>query len=151
MKRKTFIEIISSLLILLFVYAAVSKLLDYPTFRVQLGRSPFIAGFSGILAWALPAFELIIALMLMFRRFRLAGLYASLFMMSLFTAYIYMMLHFSYYIPCSCGGVLSKMNWNQHLAFNVFFVVLSIAGIVAEARLYDPPVVEEKEPFVVFT
>ena len=134
MKRKMVTEILASLLIILFVYAALSKLMDYNTFRVQLGKSPFITAFAGLIAWALPVSELAVALVLTFKYTRLAGLYASLFLLTFFTAYIYAMLHFSYYIPCSCGGVLSKMSWNQHLVFNVFFVAISIAGILLSTK-----------------
>jgi hypothetical protein len=129
MKRKALAEIIVALLVLLFTYAAVTKLLDYSTFRLQLGRSPFITQFAGTVAWALPLGELLVALALVFKRTRLLGLYASLFLMTMFTAYIYAILNLSYYVPCSCGGVLSKMTWDQHLWFNIFFVGLSIGGI----------------------
>lgn len=134
MKRATVVEIISSLLILLFMYAAVSKLLDYDTFRVQLSKSPFITQFAGVLAWALPVGEIIVALALTVKRFRLLGLYASLFLMTMFTAYIWAMLNYSYYVPCSCGGVLSKMGWAQHLWFNIGFIILSIVGIVLQVK-----------------
>lgn len=152
MKRRVMIEIISSLLIVLFVYTALSKLFDYDTFRSQLGKSPFITSFASLLAWALPAAELLLGLLLALPVTRLAGLYVSLFMMTLFTAYIYSMLHFSYYIPCSCGGVISKMSWDQHLVFNVFFVVISIAGILLETKMVRQTVpAEEEEQLIVFT
>jgi uncharacterized membrane protein YphA (DoxX/SURF4 family) len=134
MRRKITIEIVSSLLILLFMYAGVSKLLDYETFKVQLSKSPFITQFAGVLAWALPVGEIIVALTLAFGRTRLLGLYTSLFLMTMFAAYIYAILHYSYYIPCSCGGVLSKMDWNTHLWFNIGFIVLTIAGILRQVR-----------------
>jgi hypothetical protein len=135
MKRSTIVEIISNLLVLLFMYAAVSKLLDYQTFKVQLSKSPFITQFAGITAWALPIGEILVAVALTFKATRLVGLYASLFLMTMFTAYIYAMLNYSYYIPCSCGGVLSKMTWGQHLWFNLFFVAISIIGILFQARI----------------
>jgi hypothetical protein len=130
MKRNTVVEIISSLLVLLFVYAAVSKLLDYQTFKVQLSKSPFITQFAGVTAWALPLGELLVAAALTFRLTRLLGLYASLFLMTMFTAYIWAMLNYSYDVPCSCGGVLSKMGWKEHFWFNVGFTLLSFAGIL---------------------
>ena len=40
------IEIICLLYILLFVYAAVSKLLDFENFQVQLGQSPLLSAFA---------------------------------------------------------------------------------------------------------
>lgn len=135
MIKKISIEIICFLLILLFIYAAVSKLLDYDTFRVQLSKSPFITQFAPVIAWALPIGEILVGLALTFKRTRLLGLYASLFLMTMFTAYIYAMLHYSYYIPCSCGGILSKMGWNTHLWFNGGFVVLSIIGIFVQTSL----------------
>jgi hypothetical protein len=133
MKRATIIEVISSLLILLFMYAAVSKLLDYQTFRVQLSKSPFITQFADITAWALPMGEILVAVALTFKATRLLGLYASLFLMTMFTSYIYAMLNYSYDIPCSCGGILSQMKWNQHFWFNVGFTALSVSAVALQA------------------
>ncbi|MEC3880210.1 MauE/DoxX family redox-associated membrane protein [Parapedobacter sp. 10938] len=128
--KKTTIEIITSLFILLWVYAALSKLLDYETFKVQLGKSPLLTDFAGFAAIAVPVSELLIAGMLLLKRFRLLGLYASLFMMVMFTAYIIAILNFSYYIPCSCGGILSSLGWTEHIIFNLVFVGLAIVGII---------------------
>jgi uncharacterized membrane protein YphA (DoxX/SURF4 family) len=133
-QRQWWLEGIACLLIILFVYAGLSKLIDFSTFRFQLGRSPFITQIAGFVAWSIPAAEIILALCLVFRRTRLLGLYGSFFLMLLFTGYIYAMLHFSYYVPCSCGGVLSKMSWNQHLVFNIFFTVLALVGILIQAK-----------------
>ncbi|MEJ0031509.1 MAG: MauE/DoxX family redox-associated membrane protein [Bacteroidota bacterium] len=41
--------------------------------------------------------------------------------MVMFTAYIVVITRFSEYTPCSCGGVLEKMSWDQHLVFNIGF------------------------------
>ncbi|WP_407635810.1 MauE/DoxX family redox-associated membrane protein [Solitalea canadensis] len=38
-------------------------------------------------------------------------------------------INFSYYIPCSCGGLLSSLSWNEHIAFNIFFIVLIILAL----------------------
>jgi hypothetical protein len=129
-KKSAIIEVIASLLIILFVYAALSKLLDYKTFRLQLGRSPYLTAIADLIAWIIPISELLSALSLAFKRTRLIGLYASLFLMILFSGYIYIMLHYSYYLPCSCGGILSNMSWTQHLIFNLFFTIISLIGIV---------------------
>ena len=124
------VQIISSLLVLLFVYAAGSKLMDYTKFRVELGKSPLLTAFAGVVAIAIPIIEIGIALLLSFARWRLTGLYASFTLMTLFTAYIFYILRFSPYVPCSCGGVLQKMNWTTHLYFNLVFVVLAAMGVL---------------------
>lgn len=139
MKKALVIEIIASLLIILFVYTALSKLLDYQTFKGQLAKSPYISPFAGLTAWALPAGELLIVGALLLTRTRLIGLYASFALMLLFTIYIYVMLHYSPYVPCSCGGVLSQLSWEQHLLFNIVFTILALTGIVLTMVRRKPP------------
>lgn len=132
--EKKVIEIVSSLIILLFSYAAISKLFDYGEFKTQLSKSPFISSIAGFIAWSLPVGELLIVLCLLFNRTRLIGLYGSFFLMSVFTVYVYMMLHYSYYLPCSCGGILSKMDWHTHFWFNLFFLTLSGFGLFVKVK-----------------
>lgn len=129
-KRKLIVEGICVLLILLFVYAASSKLMDYNKFRVELGKSPLLTAFAGYVAAGIPAIELVIAGMLSIPKFRLPGLYASLTLMVMFTAYIVAILQFSFYVPCTCGGVLQQLTWNAHLVFNIVFVALAFTAIL---------------------
>ncbi len=129
MKRALIVEVICFLFILLFVYAALMKLLDVEKFTVQLGQSPLLMAFAPVVAWVVPSVELVIAGMLIFRRTRLLGLIASFTMMVMFTMYIIIILTFASHVPCSCGGILEDMTWGQHLVFNIFFVLLAIAGI----------------------
>src|SRR5690554_5124528 len=108
---------IAYLFILLFVYAAVSKLLDFETFRIQLAQSPLLSAYAGIIAWAVPGVELLISVFLLFSWYRRLALYACFTLMVMFTAYIYIILNFSDFVPCSCGGVLEKLSWGEHLVF----------------------------------
>lgn len=130
MKRHIAIEVISFLFIFLFVYAAMNKLLDIEKFRVQIGQSPLLTSLAPFVAWFIPIFEIAVALMLTIPKFRLFGLYASFSLMVMFTAYIVVILNFSDHIPCSCGGVLERLGWTEHLLFNVAFVLLALAGIL---------------------
>ncbi len=123
--KKTTILISSYLFVFLFLYAAASKLLDFETFAVQLAQSPLLSAYAGFIAWAVPGIEITIALLLVFERFRLFALYAAFTLMVMFTAYIYIILNFSDFVPCSCGGVLEKLSWTQHLFFNIFFIILA--------------------------
>lgn len=126
--KKYIVDIIAALLILLFMYAAVSKLLDYDTFKLQLGKSPYLTAYAASIAWLVPVTELIICIMLIVPPIRIAGFLASFFMMLLFTGYIYLMLYHSSYLPCSCGGILSRMSWEDHFYFNIVFTLLSLTG-----------------------
>jgi len=134
MKQKVAIEIISSLLILLFVYAASSKLIHYNNFKVQLKNSLWLRPFVSIIAWLVPAIELLISFILTVKVTRIYGLHASLVILSVFTIYISVMLISGKHLPCSCGGVIQQLSWWQHLLFNLVFIFLSLVGIVLERK-----------------
>ncbi len=121
--------IVSILYTVLFIYAATSKLMDFHQFKVQLGQSPILTTYAEWVAWAVPLTEYILATLLLIDQFRLYALYATLGLMTMFTTYIILVLNFSDYIPCSCGGVLENLGWTEHIVFNVLFMVLSILAI----------------------
>lgn len=123
--NRILLKTISILFIVLFVYAAISKLLDFESFSLQLAQSPLLSAFAGVIAWLVPGGELVIALLLLIPRFRTFGLYAFFTLMVMFTAYIYIILNYSDFVPCSCGGVLEDLSWTQHLIFNLIFILLA--------------------------
>lgn len=128
--RILIIKIIAILFIVLFVYAATSKLLDFETFRVQIAQSPLLSDYAGIIAWFVPGLEILLAIFLMLPRYKEAALYACFTLMVMFTAYIVIILNYSDFIPCSCGGVLENLSWKQHLIFNCVFIALATMAIV---------------------
>ena len=134
MKKVNFFDVIIFLFAVLFVYAAASKLFEYQEFKAQLGKSPLILKQANWLAWAVPGVEFIISIALFIPRLQLIALYASFFLMFLFTGYIAFILTFSPYVPCSCGGVLNSMGWTEHLIFNIAFTLLGVVGIVLHNR-----------------
>jgi hypothetical protein len=114
----------------MLVYAATSKILDFENFKIQLGQSPLLSSYADWITIIVPLSEFFIAFLLLIPKFRFIGLFASYFLMVLFTAYIYIILSYSAFIPCSCGGILEKMTWNQHLVFNIIFIVFAIVAIL---------------------
>ncbi|MDP5200212.1 MauE/DoxX family redox-associated membrane protein [Flavobacterium sp. DG2-3] len=145
------VEIISLILVLLFVYAAVSKLIDFENFKIQLGQSPILTPYAEWMVFFIPLSEFGICLLLMFRSFKYLGLLLSFTMMFLFSLYIYIMLNYSSYVPCSCGGILEKMTWQQHLAFNLIFTVLAgIAFILLQSRCTESRILFYKQRFKLF-
>jgi putative oxidoreductase len=135
MKRKIIIEIISSLLILLFLYASVSKWLAFKTFIGEMNNQPFPNWMTPFLVWSIPIIEVLIAVGLIFEKTRVQSFYVSLMLMLAFTIYtVAILLHAFKYIPCSCGGVIRKLTWPQHLFFNLFFVGISLLGIILKKR-----------------
>ncbi|KVV16225.1 MauE/DoxX family redox-associated membrane protein [Flavobacterium sp. TAB 87] len=123
------VEIICLLFALLFVYAAVSKILDFENFQIQLGQSPILSVYASWISWLVPIAELLLAFILSVPRFRSLGLLAALNLMTMFTVYIFIILYYSAFVPCSCGGILEKMTWKTHLVFNIVFVILAAVAL----------------------
>lgn len=123
-------EIISLFFIILFIYAAFSKLLNHEVFKTQLSQSPFIDQIASLVAWGIPVLLLCIAGLLFFRGLKLAGMYAALVLMLLFSLYIFAVINFASSIPCSCNGIIASLSWNEHLIFNVACIILAALGIV---------------------
>ena len=132
--QNVLLEIICLLYILLFVYAALSKLLDFENFQVQLGQSPLLSPYAHLVVYCIPLLEVLISLFLIVPKYRFIGLLSAFGLMVLFTVYIVIILNYSSFIPCSCGGILSEMSWTEHLVFNISFVVLALLGIVIQDK-----------------
>ena len=123
------IEIVSLAFVFLFLYTACDKINNFDEFQVQLGKSPILYKYVTIISIVVPTTEIIISILLMTKRFQLVGLYMSFCIMIMFSTYIVLLLNFSSYIPCSCGGVLESLTWEQHLIFNVGFATLALVGV----------------------
>src|SRR5690554_495570 len=124
--QKRIIDIISMLFIVLFVYASISKLLEFKDFQTQLGQSPVLGAFAMIISYSVIGMELITALLLALEKTRILGLYIAFTLMVMFTSYIVIILNFTSFTPCSCGGVLEALGWTEHLIFNAAFITLAL-------------------------
>jgi hypothetical protein len=134
-RKEIAIRIISALLILLFTYAGVSKLAQHALFTIQLKDFPVIGGYALFLSFFVPGAELATVCLLFFPSTNLYGLYLSLFMLLAFTVFLVVMLAFDTSLPCSCGGVIAKLSWKEHVVFNLFFTALSATGIKLQLKM----------------
>jgi hypothetical protein len=133
-KRNTIVDIIAALFILLFAYTGISKLITIDGFSFVIGVSQVFDKYFRIVAWTVPVVELVVAAALLFNRTRLAALYASFILMVLFDLYIGYIILYMPNKPCHCGGVISQLDWNEHLIFNFFFTLLAFTGIRLERK-----------------
>ncbi|GGH20450.1 MauE/DoxX family redox-associated membrane protein [Dyadobacter endophyticus] len=130
MIRQTALTIITALLIILFSYTAVSKIITLQVFNSQLAMQPFPAWSIWPLTLLIPVSELAATALLLIKSTRLCGLYASATLMAGFTAYMGLVVAgFFSKTPCSCGGVLQQMGFEAHLLFNLFFLTIALIGI----------------------
>jgi len=132
--RSKFVIGTSYFFILLFCYAAVSKVFDFENFQVQLAQSPLTNPYSVVISYLVIVVELIIVILLSSSKLRLLGLHASFTLMVFFTVYIYVILNYSDNIPCSCGGILEKMGWFEHMIFNILCSAIALLAIVISSK-----------------
>jgi uncharacterized membrane protein YphA (DoxX/SURF4 family) len=134
-KKKSLVEIIALLFVILFLYTGISKLLDFMLFQEQLSESPILEPIVPLVAWGLPITEFIVSLLLFLPRYRLVGLYVTFILMILFTVYVGALLAFSTELPCSCGGILEALSWPAHLALNIGLIGLALTGIILAKKI----------------
>ncbi|MES2063578.1 MAG: MauE/DoxX family redox-associated membrane protein [Bacteroidota bacterium] len=124
-----------ALLILLFAYAAISKLADVTLFWHEMYNQNFPPEVAGALVFFVPSAELVAIALLLTERWQRAGLFLSTILMAVFTGYIGLVLA-GYWqrVPCSCGGVLKNMSWKAHFVFNLFFLAISLAALAQQYK-----------------
>ncbi len=129
------IEIIAAVFILVFMYTAIGKLTAHNSFHTSLVKSSLTPFAAEVLSWALPLLEILVAAMLFLPSLRLKGLIASMLLMVFFTGFIGYKLVTASRLPCSCGGIISKLSWKQHLWLNVFLATLAAIAVILNYRL----------------
>lgn len=134
MKRSLLPDIIAFFFIFLFLYTGVLKLTEIHTFKEQLSSSPLMASMAGIISWALPVGEVLLAVALFVPRWRLKAFYITASLMAVFTVYVIVILLIDNQLTCSCGGIIEELTPKQHVAFNSACVILSLIGILTLRR-----------------
>ncbi len=121
--------LMSALLVLLWTYAALVKLIDPELSLSQMRNQVFPNWLAQVLTFAIPLAEPGLVVLLMLPSLRRAGFVLSFTLLGLFTGYIILIKLMVFgRIPCSCGGIISNFTWTQHLFFNLFFLALSFYG-----------------------
>ncbi len=130
-----FISVATSILALLWLYAAVSKLIEFSQFEVAMHSQTIWPAVQGMLIYGLPPAEIAVGIFLIFPRTTMFGLYSSAYFFLLFTIYIALVLTRVFgKVPCSCGGLIQHMGWTFHLFFNIAFFVLTLITIFIYQR-----------------
>lgn len=131
MNLHPFIIIITGVLVLLWAYAALSKLFNLHQFHQALMTQVFPRWAGKILLYALPLSELVLVGLLIIPQTRLIGMYSSLFMMGAFTLYVggaVFQIYDQY--PCACGGLFAKLGWYNHFKVNIVLTLIALAGVI---------------------
>jgi hypothetical protein len=149
MITKALVKLIAIALAVLFAIAAVGKLEHYARFRLQLQRFPFSLSVLYVQAWIIPVTELIITVLLLLPVTRLKGLFASLFLLGVYTLYLTCMLESRFHHTCNCGEPFQSLSLKMHIVFTLGCVFITGVGVVLSGRLVQPSLRDlKKAPFV---
>lgn len=130
MKRSAWLEIVCGLLILLFVYTAVSKLADFRAYQLRLRLQPWVGDRYRAVSLLLPAIEILTAILLIVPSLRKVGLWLAAGLMAFFSFYVGWLLSFrGDRLPCECGGIIRRLSWEGHLFLNLGFLMVALAGV----------------------
>jgi hypothetical protein len=131
MNLHPFIIFITGLLVILWAYASFSKLLYFNHFRQSMLTQVFPRWISKIFVYLIPLLEIAFIALLVIPETRLLGMYASMFLMILFTLYVGgAVFHIYDRHPCACGGLFGRLGWYKHFKVNIVLTLIALAGVV---------------------
>ncbi len=129
MKRQTIVILCPCLLILLFGYSGLDKGMSGQAFTSELNNQPLPNSWTPALRWGIPVIDMLIIVLLLFRRTDRLGFIISMAWLALFSGYIVIvLLNLFPYVPCSCAGGIRGLTWRWHLVLNLFFLVVAGVG-----------------------
>jgi putative oxidoreductase len=138
MKTKMIILVLLvTVLVVLYIYTPATKIMKFEDFKLAIGAQPLVPALKTCLIYTLPTVQVLVLILLIISKYRKLGLYASLFLLLVFTGYI-ILIKLNYYgtVPCSCAGVLGYLDWTQHLYFNGVFILVNIAALFLHRHIH---------------
>nr|WP_121273269.1 MauE/DoxX family redox-associated membrane protein [Pedobacter schmidteae] len=133
--KQILVDFIAYLIALFFVLAVTSKLMHLDKFETQLAESPFLSVVAAPLHLLIPAFEILMILLLVQRKTRLLGLYTAFSWFVLFTYYIAFLLNTGVPLPCACGGLWLSVGWTTQMLFNMGCIIIAITAILLQTKI----------------
>lgn len=132
--KKISVYAIRTVLIILFFYTLIHKLIDLDFFEENLRKSYLLTDYASSVNYIIPAIEVTAIVLLVVNKLALKGLYFSLFLLFSFTFYLIAVNNFSFSEGCSCKGIYNGMAYQTHLLVNLVFIVLNLIAII----IYNP-------------
>ncbi|MBS4040988.1 MAG: hypothetical protein KGZ81_10375 [Flavobacteriales bacterium] len=123
----------SVLLILIWAYSGVEKLLRFEQSRKAFHNQTFPAELAEILSHLVPIAELLLALLLLFSITRWWGYLGSILLLTVFLTYVGLIWVGAFpRVPCNCAGIIENLGWGAHFILNMFLIGISVAGMRLE-------------------
>jgi uncharacterized membrane protein YphA (DoxX/SURF4 family) len=123
------VDVSQILLVGVFLYSAISKVLDYSDYYRNLMRSPlFHTGEVLIISHVVIIIEFATAVMLLIPKTRRTAFGLAFFLLISFSFYLTAIAFFFSSLPCGCGGILSKLGFGPHIVINLLSALFATVG-----------------------
>jgi uncharacterized membrane protein YphA (DoxX/SURF4 family) len=130
MKNHIMDKIASTLLILLWTYTGLDKLIQFEASRKAFLNQPMPNELEEVLAYVIPVSELLLALLLLFSITRWWGYLGSILLLTVFTSYVGLIWVGAFpRVPCNCAGILESLGWAEHFFLNLGFIGVAVWGL----------------------
>lgn len=131
---KTLQNFLTLLLILLFTYGAVTKILDLDNFQMQLQDSFGLHNFGKVAAVAVITACILAVALLSYSATLLFGLGLVFALATLFSLEISWILLSGESLPCTCIGWWDHISWNGNLAVNIGIMMTAAVAMMMAWR-----------------
>lgn len=122
-----------SVLILVWTYTGLEKLIRFESSRNAFLNQPFPEELANALAYLVPLSEILLALLLLVPFLRWWGYLGSMMLLNVFTTYIGLIWVGAFpRVPCNCAGLLESLDWGAHFWINWALIGINAIGITSE-------------------
>lgn len=124
----------SILLILIWTYTGLEKLIRFGPSRKAFLNQPMPNWLEEYLAFGIPGIELLIATLLLFSVTRWWGYLGSVLLLTVFITYVGLIWVGAFpRVPCNCAGIIESLGWAEHFVLNLGLIGISVLGLRMEA------------------
>lgn len=132
--REFVVQIITYMLLCLWMVVASRKLFNYSAFRQAMLDQPFEDKYGIVLSYLLPVIQLGTGMLFIFQKTRRYGFLLTILLMIAFSWYITLVLKRTWgFIPCYCT-LEFPTDWKGHLWINGIIAVFAIVGLLLDSK-----------------
>jgi len=131
--REFVVQLITYMLLCLWIVVASRKLFDYSAFRQAMLDQPFDDKYGIALSYLLPVIQLGTGALFIFDKTKRYGFSLTILLMIAFSWYITLVLKSTWgFIPCYCT-LEFPTDWKGHLWINGIIAVFAITGLLLDS------------------
>lgn len=125
MRKQWILEGLMMIIICLYVFVTVNKLVGFEPFITQLKQQRLLKDFATLIAVMVPIWHAALVVLMLIPKTRMLGIWTSMITIMTYNLYIGAMLTEKFGpIPCNCVGIWHTMSWEAQFIINFGLLAL---------------------------